>query len=80
METLAVMLGCLAVFAAGMVVRCAVMALLLGLAAAPAVAFATGVQAAEACFDRTGGRTSIHDGLCYKATHMLAAAAHSHRR
>jgi hypothetical protein len=76
MESLAVMLGCLAVFAAGMVVRCALMALVLGVATVPFVAVISGVEAAEACWDRSGGLASVHEGLRCKATQIVALVSH----
>ena len=76
METLAVMLGCLAVFAAGMIARCVLAALVLGVATAPFVAIISGMEAAEACWDRSGGWTSICDGLRCKATEIFAIVPH----
>jgi hypothetical protein len=61
METLAVMLGCLGVFAAGMIARFALVALVLAVSAAPVVAIVTGImRAADVLSHRSGGWTPVH--------------------
>ena len=61
METLAVMLGCVGVFAAGMIVRYALVTLVLTMTAVPVVAIVTGImRAADVLGHRNGGWTPVH--------------------
>ena len=67
METLAVMLGCLGVCAVGMIARSVLVALVLTLTAAPLVAIVTGMRAAYARRNRSGGWASVHGLRCKAA-------------